>query len=151
MGRIIYSYLPMIWIYLPSQLALEKHNQEKTNKQTNKKHTFAHLVNFSENWNFLALLFVHSRDLHVLRAQRIIDFLILITHKTTGSENLITWYLLKQSSKVWRHHFANVSIRTFKPHHEIYTAAVRTWTKFQIVSINESEDREVWSFTKSHY
>ena len=42
-----------------------------------------------------------------------------------------------------RHHFANFSIRTFKPHHEIYTAAVRTWAKFQIASVNESEDRDV--------
>ena len=31
----------------------------------------------------------------------------------------------------------------FEPHHAIYTAAVRTWAKFQIISINESEDREV--------
>ena len=31
-----------------------------------------------------------------------------------------------------------------------YTAAVRTCAKFQIDSINESEDREVWSFTQSH-
>ena len=52
--------------------------------------------------------------------------------------------------KVWRYHFANFSIRTFEPHHAIYTAAVRTCAKFQIASINESEDREVWSFTQSH-
>ena len=32
---------------------------------------------------------------------------------------------------------------SFKPHHAIYTAAVRMWAKFQITSINESEDREV--------
>ena len=31
----------------------------------------------------------------------------------------------------------------FEPHHAIYTAAVRTCAKFQIASINESEDREV--------
>ena len=31
-----------------------------------------------------------SRDLDVLRAQRIIGFFILITHKSTGSENRIT-------------------------------------------------------------
>ena len=54
------------------------------------------------------------------------------------------------SSKVWLHHFANFSIRTFKPHHAICTAAVRTWAKFQIASVNESEDRDVWSFTQSH-
>ena len=34
----------------------------------------------------------------------------------------------------------NFSIRTFKPHHEIDTAAVRVWAKFQIASSNESED-----------
>ena len=32
-------------------------------------------------------------------------------------------------------HFANVSIQTFKPHHVIYTAAVRMRAKFQIVSM----------------
>ena len=32
----------------------------------------------------------------------------------------------------------------------MYTAAVRTCAKFQIVILNESEDREVWSFTQSH-
>ena len=32
-----------------------------------------------------------SRDLDVLRAQRIMSFLILITHKSTKSKNLITW------------------------------------------------------------
>ena len=33
-----------------------------------------------------------SRDLDVLRAQRIIGFFkILITHKSTGSENSIAW------------------------------------------------------------
>ena len=42
-----------------------------------------------------------------------------------------------------RHHFANFSIRTFKPYHAICTAAVRTWAKFQIASVNESEDRDV--------
>ena len=33
--------------------------------------------------------------------------------------------------------------KLFKPHHAIDTAAVRTWAKFQIASINESEDREL--------
>ena len=42
------------------------------------------------------------------------------------------------------------SIRSFKPYHAIHTAAVRTWAKFQIASINKSEDREVLSFTQSH-
>ena len=38
------------------------------------------------------LRFVHcSRDLNVLRAQRIIGFLFLITHKATRSGNTITW------------------------------------------------------------
>ena len=32
-----------------------------------------------------------SRDLDVLRAQRFMTFFILITHKSTRSENLITW------------------------------------------------------------
>ena len=31
----------------------------------------------------------------------------------------------------------------FKPYHEVYTAAVRMCPKFEIASINESEDREV--------
>ena len=30
-----------------------------------------------------------------------------------------------------------------KPRHAIYTAAVRTCAKFQIASVNESEDRDV--------
>ena len=36
---------------------------------------------------------------------------------------------------MWRLHFVNFSIRTFEPHHAIYTAAVRTCAKFQIVSL----------------
>ena len=32
----------------------------------------------------------------------------------------------------------------------IYTTAVRTCAQFQIVILNESEDREVRSFTESH-
>ena len=39
--------------------------------------------------------------------------------------------------------FAIFFIRTFKPHHAIYTAAVRTCVKFQIVSIMKGEDRGV--------
>ena len=35
-----------------------------------------------------------SRDLDVLRAQRIIGFFILITHKSTRSDNPITWFQL---------------------------------------------------------
>ena len=35
-----------------------------------------------------------SRDLDVLRAQRIIGFFILITHKSTRSENPIAWIVL---------------------------------------------------------
>ena len=44
------------------------------------------------------------------------------------------------------HHFANFSIRTFKPPHEIYTAAVRMCAKLQIASINDSEDKEILKF-----
>ena len=45
------------------------------------------------------------------------------------------------------HHFAKISIRTFNFLHEIYTAVVRTYAKFQTASINESKDRElVWNF-----
>ena len=33
-----------------------------------------------------------SRDLDMLRAQRIIGFFILITHKSTRSEKPITWF-----------------------------------------------------------
>ena len=33
-----------------------------------------------------------SRDLDILRAQRIIGFFILITHKSTWSENPMTWF-----------------------------------------------------------
>ena len=32
----------------------------------------------------------------------------------------------------------------------LYKVAVRTCAKFQIASINESEDREVWSSTRPH-
>ena len=35
--------------------------------------------------------FLSSRDLDVLRAQRIMGFFILITHKSMRSENGITW------------------------------------------------------------
>ena len=34
-----------------------------------------------------------SRDLDVLRAQRIMGFFILITHKSTSSEHPITWHI----------------------------------------------------------
>ena len=33
--------------------------------------------------------------------------------------------------------FCNFFIRTFKPHHVIYTAVVRTWAKFQLASIKK--------------
>ena len=59
-------------------------------------------------------------------------------------------FFIVQGSKVWRHQFANVSFRTFKPHHTIYTVAETTCAKCQTSSINESEDREVWSFTQPH-
>ena len=85
--------------------------------QSRKKspHTFAHLVNFSKYVsamfdNRTILLFwlyneqtfrmfslrnlpflLCSLDLDVLRAQRIIGVFILITHKSTGSQNPITW------------------------------------------------------------
>ena len=39
--------------------------------------------------------------------------------------------------------FADLSIQTFKPHHETETVAVRTCAKFKIASTTESEDREV--------
>ena len=38
-----------------------------------------------------------SLDLNVLRAQRIIGFFILITHKSTRSDNPITWKYAKQA------------------------------------------------------
>ena len=38
-----------------------------------------------------SLFVIYSLDLVVLRAQRIVGFLILITHKSTKSENPITW------------------------------------------------------------
>ena len=41
-------------------------------------------------------------------------------------------------------------IQTLKPHRETETVAVRTCAKFKIASTTESEDREVWRFTKSH-
>ena len=34
-----------------------------------------------------------SLDLDVPRAQRIMDIFILITHKSTRSENLVTWMI----------------------------------------------------------
>ena len=78
--------------------------------------TFAHLVNFSKNvssmfdnhtillfWlqnkqTFLMFslldlcFFLCSLDLDVLHAQRIMGFFILITHKSTRSENPIRWF-----------------------------------------------------------
>ena len=42
-----------------------------------------------------------SRDLDVLRAQRIIGFLILFTHKSTSSENPIIWPLGVRYHKYW--------------------------------------------------
>ena len=54
-----------------------------------------------------------------------------------------------QSSKVWRHHFANFFIRTLKHHQAINAAAVGTGAKFH-KSTHESEDREFWSFKQSH-
>ena len=53
------------------------------------------------------------------------------------------WLPALKPSYSLRHNFANFSIGTFKPHHVICTAAVRTWAKFQIASVNESEDRDV--------
>ena len=54
---------------------------------------------FHMSW-LLALGFVLcSRDVDVLRAQRIIGFFILITHKSTRSENWITWWALGQVSR----------------------------------------------------
>ena len=37
-----------------------------------------------------------------------------------------------------------------KPHHAIHKAVVRICATFQIPSVTESEDREVWSCTPSH-
>ena len=41
-----------------------------------------------------------SRDLDVLRAQRIMGFFILITHKSPPSENLITWKARRSTESV---------------------------------------------------
>ena len=107
--------LHVIGVRLSSQSASEKHNQEKSPQ------TFAHLVNFSKNvsaifYNRTILLFrlenkqtFHvfslrdlrfvfcSRDLDILRAQRIIGS-YLITHKSTRSRNPITWF---RSAYLW--------------------------------------------------
>ena len=98
----------MIGVSLLSQSATEKHNQEKSPQ------TFAHFENFFTNvsamfdnhtilfrlynkqtFHMFLLLDLHfllcSSELDVLRAQRIIGFIILITHKSVRSENPITW------------------------------------------------------------
>ena len=45
----------------------------------------------------------------------------------------------------WHDNIVNIILQIFpfKPHHEVYTVAVRMWPKFQIASSNESEDRDV--------
>ena len=80
----------------------------------------------------------------------------VILHKRTNTEyNSLPQSILVVVAK-WRHHANvllaqifvatlspdNLSIRTFEPHHVIHTAAVRTCAKFQIVIVNESEDRD---------
>ena len=42
-----------------------------------------------------------SLYLHVLRTQRILGFFIVITHKSTGSENLITWCVCARALTVF--------------------------------------------------
>ena len=46
-----------------------------------------------------------SRDLDIIRAQRIMGFFILITHKSTRSENPITWsetkYKISSTSSIF--------------------------------------------------
>ena len=68
----------MIGACLPNQSALEKHNQEKSPQ------TFAHLVDVSAMFDYRKINLSHladlgsvlcSRDLDLLRAQRIIAFL----------------------------------------------------------------------------
>ena len=58
------------------------------------------------------------------------------SHLHVLSECLWSYNVLHNRVLKWRHHFANLSIRTFKPLHAVYTAAVRTCANFQIASIN---------------
>ena len=92
----------VIRVSLPSQSESEKHNQEK--KPTNLCAPrellqwcvccliiIQSLPSFTIMFSLYDLRFVFcSRDLDVLRAQRIMGFFICITHKSTRSEKPIT-------------------------------------------------------------
>ena len=111
----------------PKIQSSKKQTNERTNKQRNKE-TKAHQPlgiswNSSKNvstmfdnhytlllfwlWNkqtFCTLLLrdlrymVCSRDLDVLRPQRIMGLFVLISHKSMWSESMITWYTLRMAS-----------------------------------------------------
>ena len=103
----------------PCDRALPSQPISIRNAQLRKKSpdSFAHFVNFSKNVsamfdnqricrmsNFHVFLLrdlrfvLCSRDLDVLRAQRIIGFLILITHKSARLENTVTWLVQWRSA-----------------------------------------------------
>ena len=96
-------------VCLPSQSAVLKYNQEKTPIRLCAPREFLKNVSAMFDNHTILLLWLKnkqnfhmfslrdlrfvlcSRDLDVLRAQRIMGFFILITHKSTRSENQITW------------------------------------------------------------
>ena len=87
---------PQHAVFLPSQSAPVKHNQGK--KPTNLCALREFLKRMCLSCLRITILCVAlhfmlcSRELHVLRAQRIIGF-YLITHKPTRTENPIAWKL----------------------------------------------------------
>ena len=94
----------VISVWLLSQLAFEKHNQERKahdplrTSWISPSHSFASaILSFCAYWInkpfklFYPYFVLCLNDLDVLRAQRIMGFSILITHKSTRPKNLITW------------------------------------------------------------
>ena len=88
-------------VCLPSQSTAKMHNHQE--KKSTPREFFKIVSSMFDNHIILPfqtfhmfllrdLCFMHcSLDFDVLRAQRIMGFFILITHKSTKSENLITW------------------------------------------------------------
>ena len=94
--------------YNISQSELEKHNQEKTHNPLRTSWIsqqmcppflmiiqscyFGYRTNKPFACSRCVFFLLCSLDLDVLRAQRIIGFFILTTHKSTRSEHPVTWY-----------------------------------------------------------
>ena len=90
-------------------------------------------------WNNLQHWFDTCVILHGLCPNKFWNLLIWHTPYRDGIHLLGQWNRIPK---------CDVSVQTFKPHHVIYIAALRSGAKFQITSVNE--DREFWSFTQCH-